>query len=433
MAVVPPYARFGGGYWPCQYTAAPFQGQKTMQIADFLQKYISPKAITLIAYEAEITSHLDAYLQQIFPEGRILIVTEAYWREYAERTLIPSLKAHGCETEYCLCVKTAGVPYSTQIEESLADGALSGIVGIAALGTHDLFEAVRDRAAFLDIACCALLHELPRQDVLNSCGENRPTADALFFDLNAIMQQLHGDGREKSLELEIDTYALSADIAVAKAMGSPIPAGVSEAIHEAVPPRLPQGKLTEDDLAELCEAYMWRAAAARLMPSGSFCTVMEYLNDGADFPSYSITDHAQIMASIFDAALELESLEISPEDCASRMPPKEILARTLQQILLEDGLRFEWLKKADENFQTRNDLRLSLNALTLAWDDFCAQLRPIADMMHVLSSRNTQDEEAEEPDSTLKNVWIHAAKFAAKNSFLKVFNDLGIIEPALYI
>ena len=257
------------------------------QIADFLQKYISPKAITLIAYEAEITSHLDAYLQQIFPEGRILIVTEAYWREYAERTLIPSLKAHGCETEYCLCVKTAGVPYSTQIEESLADGALSGIVGIAALGTHDLFEAVRDRAAFLDIACCALLHELPRQDVLNSCGENRPTADALFFDLNAIMQQLHGDGREKSLELEIDTYALSADIAVAKAMGSPIPAGVSEAIHEAVPPRLPQGKLTEDDLAELCEAYMWRAAAARLMPYGSFCTVMEYLNDGADFPTVS--------------------------------------------------------------------------------------------------------------------------------------------------
>lgn len=408
-----------------------------MQISDFLQKNLSRDAVTLLAYESELLSHFDAYLRQLWPEGRLLIVTESTYRDYVEGNLLAALSAQGYEPAYCLCVKSAGVTYRAQIDESLGDGVLDNIVGIAALGSAELFASVRERASLLGVGCCALMDTLPPRDCFESCGEKRPVADAIFFDLDSIAKGLRGDWREAIQSLEVDIYALNADIATAHALGAPVAAGVEDALHEAVPPRIPAiGNPSEDELAELCEAYAWRAAAARLYGrSGSLQTVFEYAEAGGDFPSFPIAQHARLMDILFEAVLELESLEISPEDCANRQPPKEFLRRTLQQILLEDGVKFDWLKRAEDNFEDRVRMRLTLNTLVMNWDDYCAKLRPIADMMHAISVQNVSGDEddMEELDSALKNLWIHAARFAPVNTFLRVFNSMNAIEPALYI
>lgn len=408
---------------------------RVMQITDFLQKHLSPKAVILLAYESDMTAHFEAYLQQIWPQGRILIVTEPFYREYAERTLLPALNASGFETEYCLCIQSTGTTYRAQIDESLGDGAIDGIVGIAALGSATLFAAARERACALNIACCALLDQFCPRDAFAACDEsgNKPCADALFFDLNAI-QQKNRDLRDALLELEVGVYALKADMAAAQALGRRIQDGVSDALNEAMPPRLPDlYHPTEDELAQLCEAYCWRAVATRLLARHtSYQTVLDYANASPEYPKFSAAAHAQLMVTIFEAALELESLEISPEDCANRQPPKEILQRTLQQILLEDNVKFEWLKRADENFEDRNALRHTINALVMNWDEFCAKLRPISDVLQAISAQNAAHPE-DEIDSTLKTLWMHAARFAPKHTFLKLFNDMSIVEPALYI
>ncbi|MBO4349823.1 MAG: hypothetical protein J6A01_02620 [Proteobacteria bacterium] len=404
-----------------------------MQISDFLQKNLSPKAVTLLAYESGIQAHFDAYLQQIWPEGRIAIVVEQQTREYAERTLVPALNAHGFETVYCLCVKSAGTSYRAQIDESLGDGELDGVVGMAALGSNALFDAVRQRASMLDVGCCALLQELPGLDLFASCGENRPTPDAVFFDLDEISRNLRGDLREAHQSLEVDLYALKVDIATSHALGHAMPAAFLDALQEAMPPRMPQHtNPTEDELAQLCEAFAWRAVAERLCPNAnSLATVREYANAASDMPAFLPVQHAQMIALILDAALELEALEISAEDCADKQPPKEILRRTLQQILLEDGLKFDWLERADENFEDRVALRHTINALAMNWDELCAKMRPIADMMHAICAQANDDED--EPDAMLKQLWLHAARFAPRNTFLKLFNNMGIVEPALYV
>lgn len=406
-----------------------------MQISDFLQKHLSPKAVILLAYESGITAHFDAYLQQIWPQGRILIVTELFYREYAERTLLPALNAYGFEPSYCLCVKSAGSTYRAQIEESLGDGTIDGIVGIAALGSSELFAATRQCACALNIACCALFDQLCPRDAFAACSEtdSKPCADAIFFDLDAIRQK-NRDLRDAWLNLEVGVYALKADMAAAMALGRRIHTGVSEALNEAMPPRIPDLHTpSEDDLAQLCEAYCWRAVAMRLLPHHtSLQTVLDYGHASPDMPEFPASAQALMMATIFEAALELESLEISPEDCANHQPPKEILHRTLQQILLEDNVKFEWLKRADENYEDRHALRHTINALVLNWDDFCAKLRPISDVLQAISAQNAGQDNAE-MDPALKTLWLHAARFAPKYTFLKLFHDMGIIEPALYL
>lgn len=405
-----------------------------MQITDFLQKHLSSKAVILLAYEASITSHFDAYLQQIWPQGRILVITEPFYREYTERTLLPALNAHGFEPAYCLCVKSAGTNYRAQIEESLGDGAIDGIVGIAALGSAALFAAARERASALNIACCALLDQPCPMDAFDPCDDagDKPCADAIFFDLDAIRQK-NRDLRDIMLNLEVAVYAMKADIAAAQALGFRINAGVQDALNEAIPPRIPNlHAASEDELAQLCEAYGWYAAAMRLHKKrSSLQTVLDYANASSEFPGFSAAAHALVLATIFEAALELESLEISPEDCANRQPPKEILGRTLQQILLEDGIKFDWLKRADENYEDRNALRHTMNALVMNWDEFCARLRPICDVLRAISAQNTNSDD--EIDPALKTLWLHAARFGSKHTFLKLFHDMGIIEPALYI
>ena len=406
-----------------------------MQISDFLQKHLATDADILITYEADICAHFDAYLRQLWPEGRVLVVTEMHRREYVERKLIPALKSNGCETLYCLCVKSAGVSYRAQIDESLGDGALENVVGIASVGSAQLFAEVRSRASLVGVPCCALFDDFAPIDVFDACSDDNshPYADGVFFDLTAISQKYKGDLRDPIHNLEIDVCAMRADLAAALAIGAPINRAVAEALDEALPPRIPQtGPVTEDDMAQLCEAYAWRAVAARLGRSqSSFRTVIEYAEASPQFDSFPPAMHARLMAQLFDATLEIESLEISPEDCASHQPPKDILNRTLQQILLQDEMRFDWLKRADENYMDRTSLRIALNEITSNWDDFCAKLRPIADVLRAISAQDDTDDE--QLDAALKSLWLHAARFAPKFTFLKIFNDMRIVEPALYI
>lgn len=405
-----------------------------MQISDFLQKYLSPKAVPYVAFETGIVLHLDAYLQQIWPEGRIVVVSEMEYREYAEQKLLPALTAHGYEPVYCLCVRTAGVTARSQIEEALGDGALEHVVGIVSLGSCAMFEAVREEAGVLNVAAAALLSQFPDFHVLDACGEDHPCPDAVFCDLDQIMHGCHGDCREAIQRLEVDNYALRADIAMLNAINSRIPDGVLEALKEAQPPRQ-ASSASDESFAELCDAYIWRAAVSRLFGQPtSFDTVLRYAEKGQDFPAYPASWHARLMAQVFDSVLEVEGLEISPEDCAAHQPPKDILRRTLQQILLQDGQSFDYLTIADENYEDRNTLRLVLNALVLNWDSFCSHLRAVADMMHVLGGGSElEEDEDSELDASLKSLWLHAARFAPKHSFLKLLNALGLIEPALYI
>ena len=43
------------------------------------------------------------------------------------------------------------------------------------------------------------------------------------------------------------------------------------------------------------------------------------------------------------------------------------------------------------------------------------------------------DPAADDLDPALKNAWIHAARFAPKHSYLKLFADMGIVESSLYL
>ncbi len=401
-----------------------------MQIADFLHRTLSPKAAPLMAYESGILTHFDAYLQQIWPAGRVLIAVESAYRGYAEQKLLPALKVHGFEPVYCLCMREAGVTYRNQIEDALGDGAVNGMVGMAALGGNGVFSAVREMASSIDVACCALFNELMPRNGLDVCGE-RPCADAFFFDLDAIIDGCHGDFRDAVQNLEVMLYAMKADMAAANAAGERVDAVVSEAISEAMPPRLSRvDKVDEDEAAQICEAYVWCAAARRVRQApGSFESVLAYAGACRDIPDFSAAQHAGVMAAIFDAALELESLEISPEDCAAKQPPKEVLNRTLQQILLEDGISFEWIKGVP--FMDRTALRLQLHSVMMNWDDLGAKLRPISDMMHAIAAQSLQDED--EFDSRLVSLWTNAGYFAPKNTFLRLFHDMRVVESALYL
>ena len=184
-----------------------------------------------------------------------------------------------------------------------------------------------------------------------------------------------------------------------------------DAVEQSAPDRsLAKFVPDEDSLAQLAESYSWFAISCRIFhetQGTSFETVADYVRAAADMPTFTHTQHARLLAQVFDAALEIESLEIDPDACASRQPPKEILTRTLQQTLLEDGVNFAWLKRAEANYSDRIAMRNELNSVLLNWDEFCAHLRAIADVMRAIAA---DDPAADDLDPALKNAWIHAAR-----------------------
>lgn len=407
-----------------------------MQITDFLQRHFSSQSPITVAYQTDICEHFDGFLRQLCPPGVILAIVSPIYREYAERSLMPSLSAHGYETRYCLCMPEPGTTIENQIGEALSDGALNGLSGIVSLGGNEMFAAARMRGRMFQVPVVALLSSLPGRDLLDTCSDDpgvHPYADGIFFDLDRIADALRGDLREPLSQLELENALLRADYYTAQCLGSKIDSGVLEAVRCARSPHLPRPtQPTEDDLASLVEAYVWQSAAYRLLHEtrlSSYETLESYALSGADFPHFDAMPHVHILNDILDAVLSTESLEISPEACANRQPPKEIRVRTLQQILLEDGIKFEWLKRAEANYEDRLTMRLGIHAISLTWDTYCAYLRPVSDMLHLVSSEENTPESV---DPLLKQIWLHSANFAPKHSFLKLMNDMRLLETTLY-
>ena len=398
-----------------------------MQISDFIQKYLATNHPALVISASELIQHIDAYLRQIWPEGKIAVISESEYREDTEHTILPALKNAGVETAYCLCVKSAGIPYRTQIEESF--GNEEHTTGILAVGSRDLFAAAREYAGLHKIRCCAMPDDFCPINAFEPYGEN-PCVDALFFDLDKIADKYKGRFQDARANLEQTIAATRLDALTLKALNLPVPAAVFQAINEAHLPEIPQNSfLSEDELAELTEAYVWYALAMRLIgKKSSLQAVSEYAAESPEFQEYTVSQHIRILSQILDYALEIESLEIDPDECAAHQPPREILNRTLQQILLEDSMKLDRLKTLD--YEDRIRLKHTLYAAAENWDDFCASSRSIAEMLHIFSQTDNDDEP--EIDAALKTLWIHAGHFAPIGSFLRLMNDMRQIEPALY-
>lgn len=405
-----------------------------MRIADFLSANFLPQRRATIAFQAGITEHLEAFIRQLWPNGRVLIVAQPSYRDFCERKLIPELLALGIDAPYCLCLEQPGVTPLQQIQESLADGVLEKLSAIFSLGDNALFSVVRAQSSIVGIPCGALIDEFPAPHTFDPIAENIPYASAVFCDIDAVARRVKDRTNDAICDLEIELYSLKADILALNAYNTPVDRKIFDAIQLASPDRsLAKAAPDEDVLAQIAESYAWFAIASRIFhekQETSYETVAAYADAANDIPKFTPTQHARLLAQLFDAALEIESLEIDPDARASRQPPKDILNRTLQQTLLEDGVNFAWLKRADANFEDRIAMRNSLNSILLNWDDFCSHLHAISDIMRAIAA---DDHNADDIDPTLKHLWIHAARFAPKHSYLKLFANMGIVESSLYL
>lgn len=440
-SVLPPWPELscasGVAVRRCTALAALFTRLKSevaMRIADFLFANFLPQQRATIAFQAGIADHLGAFIRQIWPNGRVLIVAQPRYREYCERKLIAELRAQGVDAPYCLCLEQPGVTPLQQIQESLSDGVLEKLSAIFSLGDNILFKYVREQSSIVGIPCGALLDEFADPHAFDAIAENIPFASAIFFDIDAIAERLKGRTDDAICALETELYSLKADMLAINSFNKPVNKILLDAVEQSAPDRsLAKYAPDEDSLAQLAESYSWFAISCRIFhetQGTSFETVADYVRAAADMPTFTHTQHARLLAQVFDAALEIESLEIDPDACASRQPPKEILTRTLQQTLLEDGVNFAWLKRAEANYSDRIAMRNELNSVLLNWDEFCAHLRAIADVMRAIAA---DDPATDDLDPALKNAWIHAARFAPKHSYLKLFADMGIVESSLYL
>ena len=400
-----------------------------MQLSDFIQKNLATQQPGLIVCVSDLSRHVSAYVQQIWPQGKILVVSEPDKRDLVDQTILPDLNHAGIEAIYCLCVKSAGISFHTQIEDSLEKSSLDSLTGIMAVGSDELFAAARAFAAQRNIRCCAMPDDLCPVDAFDACGKN-PCADALFFDLDIIADKYRGQFGDAINRIEFQIAALRLDALTHDLVHPPVRPAVLQALDHAVVPRVPaNSRLTEDECAELCEAFVWYALAIRLIEhKSSLQAVLRYAQDSPEFQDYPVSSHIQVLSRILDDAIEIESLEIDPDQCAAHQPPREILNRTLQQILLEDGMKLDLIKSLD--YQDRQQLRLSLFNAAENWDEFCARIRPVAEMMQLFAA---QTEISSEMDAALKTLWLHAARFAPIGTFLRLMNDMRRIEPALYL
>ncbi len=405
-----------------------------MRISDFLFARFQPQTRATVVFQAGVADCLEAFIRQIWPNGRVLIAALPDYRELCERKLIPDLRAQGIDAPYCLCLEQPGVTMLQQVQEALSDGVIDKLSAIFSLGDNILFRTVRRLASIVGIPCGALINDFAAADAFDPIGESIPFATAFFFDIDGIARRLKGRTKDAIHDLELGIYSMQADIFAQNAANLRVGKQLSEALAQAVPARcLSKAAPDEDTLAQIAESYAWFSVASRIFRETcptSFETVAAYAAAAADMPRFAPTHHARILARIFDAALDIESLEIDPDACAGRIPPKEICARTLQQTLLEDGVDFSWLKRADANYQDRIAIRNEVSAVSLNWDEFCSRLRSVADVLRAIAA---DDPGAGDPEPALKNLWLHAARFAPKSGYLKLFGIMGIVESSLYL
>lgn len=397
-----------------------------MRIQDFLHKTLHTQTPPLVIHESDLRQHLAAYLRQIWPEGKLCILTDARHRDEVEQHLQPALETLGGQTQCVVCAPSAGVPYRTQIAEKIGN-TTDHPKGVVVFGDADLFEAARQFAAESESGCCAVFGEFCPEGVWDAFG-SRPCIDAVFFDLDEIADSCRGDFRAAVQELECAVCALRLDALCADMRHPPVPHALIDAIDEAMPPRLPRyDRLSEDELAQISEAWAWKSIASRLTGhNSSLHTVIEYADESREFTAFPASAHAAALAAILDYALDRDELEIDPDDCANHRPPEAIHNRTLQQILIEDGLSTDRLSGSGLDYADRQTIRLEIRAVADRWDEFCARARAVSQMLHAIS------DDAPEPDPAIRALWSHAAHFAPAASFLRLMDDLRFIEPALY-
>jgi len=403
-----------------------------MQLTDFLKNLTpNPMPVADIAYEAGLLEHLDAYLLQRWPQGRVILVAELGYRDVLERRIVPQLRACGIETAYCLCVRSTE-SYKSQIEEALG-GAREDYAGIVALGSPKILYAAGALSQSLDIGLVGVLNVIPPQGLFETLSQHADASrlEALYVDLSSLSLS-PSDWREAILALELHARVLHIELIIARALGAAPSGAVQTALREAIIPPIPHDAVpNEEDLAELCEACAW-LGAARLAygRDTALATVQDYIEASSQSFYVPPLRHAQIAAQIIDAFAQMEALEIDPEYVARHVPPLDIQIRTARQILIEDEVDFAWLKRVEALDEDRVRVRHRLQSLIFGWDDMMAGLQPQLEMLHALIEANLRQDDA--VDTSIKTFWLHAAKFASHQTWLRLMDNLRLLEGILF-
>ncbi len=398
-----------------------------MNLSDFLKKQSGASGIERIGFEPEILEHFDATVMDVCAGAKVVVVTDMTYRDYVENRLLKSLSLHGVEASYCLCVKSVE-SYAAQITNAI--GATSGAALIVSLGDESLLRAARVSGVKAGIAkAMAVLKDMPSRTLFNEVSAERGCSIvAMYFDLAQIRTMSPGDWREKTASLEIYADAFLIEAHLCEALGRPVTRGVKTAIGEIESLRGVTAT-SDETVSELCEGYAWLAAArAALGYDSSLDFVMAYDEACSQHVPTTVYDHAAMLAHLIDVFVEVESLEIDPDDCASHQLPAEIYKRSVNQILIGDEVDRRWLSCLDESYEARQFVRSRVHALVDAWDELCESLRIRGAMIHGV----LDDLGIETNDESLRDAWSHAAKLANANSFVRTMDVLRLLEGALF-
>ena len=395
-----------------------------MNLTDFLKRAPNAMACERIGFEPEILEHFDACVIEA-AEGRpVAVVTDLSYRDYVENVLLKSLSLHGTEASYCLCVKSVE-SYADQIANS---GVVTPDGLLVCLGDEELLTASGDAGRKAKTACCmAVLDALPSRGLFSDKdAESHLIVKSLYFDLVRIREMSPGDWRERTAALEILSEAFRMEAHVAEALGRRSGALVHAALDEIEPVRATRAG--EDSAMELCEGYAWLAAArAALGHDSSLDFVMNYDAACPQRMPASVYSHAAVLARLADTFVEVESLEIDPDDCAAHQLPAEIYKRSVRQMLIEDEVAPTWANEAIASLETRVAVRSRVHVLLNSWDELCSRIRVRGEMLHAAVS-----EKGGRAEEELFDIWSHAARIAPPDTFIRMMETLRLLEGALF-
>lgn len=399
-----------------------------MNLTEFVNQLPACLRCTRIHFETDILGHFDACVTEASHDQKTVVVSDQSYRDYVEKKLLSSLSLHGVEATYCLCVRSIE-SYEEQITGAIADFSGDDIGLIVCLGDEMLWKATRAAGAKAGVShAMAICNALPSRTFFVRAENDIANIDAVYFDLAAIRSMSPGDWRETASSLDLHKNVFLVEAELAQALGNSASRNVRLAVQEIE--RMTNADPDDDEaVSQLCEGYAWLAAArASLGYDTSLDYVMRYDLACPQRMPLTVFDHAAVFAKLLDAMLEVESLEIDPDDCAQHQLPKDILNRTLKQTLLEDELSFSWIKDAEAAWSDRVAVRGMVHTLVAAWDDLCESLRVKSAMIHAsFENRNMSDDL-----SQACTVWQHAARFAPRHSLVHLMESLRLLDGALF-
>ncbi len=399
-----------------------------MNLTEFVNQLPGCLRSTRINFETDILGHFDACVTEAALDQKTVVVSDQSYRDYVEKKLLSSLSLHGVEATYCLCVRSIE-SYEEQITGTISDFSGDEIGLIVCLGDEMLWKATRAAGAKAGVShAMAICNALPSRTFFVRAENDIANIDAIYFDLASIRTMSPGDWRETAASLDLYKNAFLVEAELAQALGNAASRNARLAVQEI---ELMTNADPSDDeaVSQLCEGYAWLAAArASLGYDTSLDYVMRYDLACPQRMPVTVFDHAAVFVKLLDAMLEVESLEIDPDDCAQHQLPKDILNRTLKQTLLEDELSFSWIKDAEAAWSDRIAIRGMVHTLVSAWDDLCESLRVRSAMIHAcFENRNMSDD-----ISQVCTVWQHAARFAPRHSLVHLMESLRLLDGALF-